>query len=73
VKHTNIKEYSRTREGILNKAIHELIQIKKRRINDGDTLKRIQAAQKAIDKMMNMKYRMTTAQRYLMWREKSAK
>ena len=65
------KEYTPTRtpEKIYNEAIHKLILIKKRRMEDGEPYKRVLAAQKAIDEMIRKRDSWRKATGFSKWRE----
>jgi hypothetical protein len=59
----------RTPEQIYNEAIHKLILIKKRRMEDGESYKRIRAAQRAIDEMIAKRNEVRKAAQFVKWRE----
>lgn len=54
---------------IYNRAIHELVVIKKRRIADGESQKRINACQVEIDKMIRLRNAAIAATKFDIWRK----
>jgi hypothetical protein len=66
------KERNRTPEIVYNEAISQLIIIKKRRIEDGESNKRVNAAQKAIDDMIKKRDAYRTAVKFTKWRARNA-
>jgi hypothetical protein len=57
------------REKAINKAIHELIIIKQRRMRESRPEKDIVRVQKEIDRMIRLKTRMQLADTFLKWRD----
>ena len=59
----------KTKEQILNEAIHKLLLIKKQRIDDHYPEARIKRVQVEIDILLKMKREITLAARFIRWRE----
>jgi hypothetical protein len=58
-----------SKEFEINSAIHKLITIKKRRMNDGESPHRVRAVQIEIDKLMKMKRDVRAASAFMEWRK----
>jgi len=67
------KKPIKTRDEILARAIHKLIIIKKRRIEDGRPTKEVVRVQKEIDKLQKMRRDYNNAAKFAEWRTYHAK
>lgn len=64
------KTQTRTRASMINEAIHKLLVIKKRRIEENQPAKKIKACQDEIDKLVKLRRVYDQADKFIEWKNR---